>query len=355
SDGIGGWNNAVAGITLLSAGDTLQWKAALNANGILPAFTVTAYDGTNASSTPITVSVSVAAVNDIPTLSAITTLTSATEDTFKEITYDELAGAAVVTDVDGPTLTYRIESITAGSILEKWNGSAWNTASAITTTLSTGEKIRWKASANANGILPAFTVKAYDGLDYSSTAALINIDVSQVNDIPTLSTINTFSGTEDEFLIIPYSTFASAADEYDVETALPSFRIEAVTNLTTLEKWSGSTWENVIAGTTYFSSGDSIRWKAAPNAHGILPAFTVSAVDGNGASSSTIQVNVSVTSVNDAPTLSSISALGPVSEDNFLVIPYGTLASVSNIADVETPLPSFRIEGVTASTTLEKW
>ncbi|NBX18971.1 MAG: hypothetical protein EBR09_16600, partial [Proteobacteria bacterium] len=358
SDGIGGWNNAVAGITLLSAGDTLQWKAALNANGVLPAFTVTAYDGTNASSTPVTVSVSVAAVNDIPTLSAITTLTSATEDTFKEITYGELAGAADEADVDSAAISFRIESITAGTTLEKFNGTAWMPATAGFTVLSSGEKLQWKGAANTNGLLTAFAVKAYDGTDLSTTAVPVLVDVGIINDTPTLTSVATLTGAvEDTFREITYSELFGASNAYDVETNPPYFLIDTVSASTTLQKWDSTTslWLPAVSGTTLLSSGEKLQWKAAAHANGVLPAFTVKAQDAGGLLSPAVQVSVSVNPVNDVPTLTTVSTLTGATEDNFLVIPYATLAAASNIADVETPLPSFRIEGVTASTTLEKW
>jgi len=59
------------GVTLLGSGETWMWTPAINANGTLTAFTVKVYDGTTASASAVPVSVSVAAVNDAPTLNTI--------------------------------------------------------------------------------------------------------------------------------------------------------------------------------------------------------------------------------------------------------------------------------------------
>src|SRR5204863_8467635 len=63
------------GVTLLSSGESWVWTPATNANGTLSAFAIKAYDGTAASAGAVPVSVSVAAVNDAPTLNAIDDLT----------------------------------------------------------------------------------------------------------------------------------------------------------------------------------------------------------------------------------------------------------------------------------------
>ena len=56
----------IAGVTLLSIGETLLWTPAVNAHGVLTACTVTAWDGLLASSNAVGVQVSVAAANNAP-------------------------------------------------------------------------------------------------------------------------------------------------------------------------------------------------------------------------------------------------------------------------------------------------
>ena len=130
------------------------------------------------------------AANDAPTLTTVTTLTGFTEDTFKEITYADLAAAANEADVDASdTIKFRIEAVSTGS-LQKWNGTAWADVVAGTTTLAATEKLQWKAAQDANGNgLNAFTVKAVDTAGAaSSTAVQVKADVTASNDAPTITT-----------------------------------------------------------------------------------------------------------------------------------------------------------------------
>ncbi|NBT63642.1 MAG: VCBS repeat-containing protein, partial [Planctomycetia bacterium] len=71
----------VAGATLLSAGESLVWTPAANANGTLSAFSVKASDGSLLSSTATQVVVNIAPVNDAPTASSSSvTLAAINED-----------------------------------------------------------------------------------------------------------------------------------------------------------------------------------------------------------------------------------------------------------------------------------
>ncbi|NCW79129.1 MAG: hypothetical protein EBV64_14480, partial [Oxalobacteraceae bacterium] len=348
---------ATAGFTVLSSGEKLQWKGAANANGLLTAFAVKAYDGIDLSTTAVPVLVSVGIINDTPTLSSVATLTGAVEDTFREISYTELSAAADEFDVETSTLDFKIDTVSASTTLQKWDSttSLWLPAVSGTTLLSSGEKLQWKAAAHANGVLPAFTVKAQDAGGLLSPAVQVSVSVNPVNDVPTLTTVSTLTGaTEDNFLVIPYGTLASVSNIADVETPLPSFRIEGVTASTTLEKWNGSTWSAVSAGSTLLSSGESLRWKAAANDSGTLNAFTVIATDATDLSTPAVQVSVSVAAVNDIPTLTSINSLNGATEDTFFEINYATLLSAADESDVETNPLTFRVESITSGT-LQKW
>jgi hypothetical protein len=107
----------------------------------------------------------------------------ASEDTFKEITYADLAAAANEGDLDGDALSFRIDAISSGT-LEKWSGSAWVGVTAGSTLLTTGEKLQWKAGANATGTLNAFTVSAYDGALASAVPVPVRVSVMAENDAP---------------------------------------------------------------------------------------------------------------------------------------------------------------------------
>ncbi|MDD2729786.1 DUF4347 domain-containing protein, partial [Malikia sp.] len=127
--------------------------------------------------------VRVTGVNDTPTLTSVSTLTGAIEDTAYTISHADLAAAANEADAEGATLSFRVEAVASGTLTK--GGVAVTPG---TTLLGTGESLVWKPAANANGLaINAFTVKAHDGGLASATAVQVAVDVAAVNDAPTLS------------------------------------------------------------------------------------------------------------------------------------------------------------------------
>jgi subtilisin family serine protease len=300
------------GVTLLSTNETLVWTTATNAYGTtVNAFTVRVWDGFDASTTVVQVKFNVTPVNDAPTLTAISTLTNAVEDTLFTNSFTTLFSASDIVDVDGTTPSFRIESLTSGTLTK--NGT---NVVAGSTLLSSGESIVWKAATNANGTLNAYTVRAWDGTTNSSSVIQVRAEVLAVNDVPTLTAISTLTNaTEDTLFSISYSSLSTASDIADQDGTTPSFRIESLTSGTLTR--SGT---NVVAGSTLLSAGDSsIVWRAATNANGTLDAFTVRAWDGTTNSTSAIQVRAEVAAVNDWPVVAN-----PIPDQN---LTYGTFYS----------------------------
>jgi alpha-tubulin suppressor-like RCC1 family protein len=129
-------------------------------------------------SAPATVTFHVAPKNDAPTLTAVSTLTGALEDTAFEIAFATLAGAADEADVDNDTVAFRIESIEAGTLTK--NGVAVTPG----TIFNAGETLLWTAPANAGGTDAAFSIKAWDGKLASATAVAVQIAVENTSDVP---------------------------------------------------------------------------------------------------------------------------------------------------------------------------
>ena len=142
-----------------------------------------------------------------PTLTTVSTLTGATEDTALTISYETLAGAANEADA----LSFRLEAVTTGT-LEKGSGSAWTSVTAGTTLVSAGETLRWTPAANANGTLNAFTIKAWDGALASASAVQVTINVAAVNDAPLFAGLST---TYDAFTdFVAGATLQSAGNRW---------------------------------------------------------------------------------------------------------------------------------------------
>ena len=293
-----------------------------------------------------TVTVTVNNVNDAPTLTTVSTLSGSPEDNSTTITYAALAAAANEADIDSGSISFRVESVTSGTLTK--NGSAVTPG---TTLLGSGEQWVWAPAANANGTLPAFTVRAWDGALASASAIQAYVSVAAVNDAPTLTAVNTLAGAaEDNPTTITYSTLAGAANEADYDSGSISFRVESVTSGTLTKNGSA-----VTPGTTLLSSGEQWVWTPAANANSTLPAFTVRAWDGALASDNPIQVGVYVSPVNDTPTLNAIASPSAINEDsgqqtvNFSGVTAGggesqylqVTASSSNTAIVPTPTVTY--------------
>jgi hypothetical protein len=136
-----------------------------NFNGT-DSFTYTANDGTT-DSAEATITVTVSAVNDIPTVADVAV--STTEDTAVEIT---LTGS----DIDEDSLTFSIGEATNGTV---------SLDGAVAT---------YTPNANFNGT-DSFTYTANDGTT-DSAEATITVTVSAVNDLPTVADV-AVSTTED--------------------------------------------------------------------------------------------------------------------------------------------------------------
>ncbi|MCA8944878.1 MAG: hypothetical protein KDB29_01495, partial [Planctomycetes bacterium] len=126
-----------------------------------------------------------------------------------------------------------------------------------------------------------------------SPPQLFTIDVSSVNDPPTLTAVALISGGPiDAPVDISYATLESAANEADVDNTTLSFRIEGVV--------SGSLLLNgnpVVPGTSLLSPGDVLNWTPPAGQSGSLAGFTVVASDGTMVSTSPVTVLISVGAV----------------------------------------------------------
>jgi len=252
-------------------------------------FSLTVSDGTN-TSVADTVDVTITCDNDAPTLTTVNTLAGATEDTDYSITYATLLAAANEADVDSSPISFRVEAVSTGTLKE---GGADVTEGV--SLLSVGETWVWKGVSNANGTLNAFTVVAWDDTSASAAAIQVKVDTTAVNDIPTLTTVNTLAGaSEDTAYDITYAALIAAANEADVDGDTLSFRVEEVS--------SGGLKKDgnpVVEGTSLLSTGETLVWTPAANAYGTINAFTVVAWDGTSASAAAIQVKVTVTQLAD--------------------------------------------------------
>jgi hypothetical protein len=353
----------VPGVTVLDSTKELVWHPNLNANGDLDAFTVTAIDLALAtSSTARQVTVRVANDNDPPTLTTVTTLTGTggialgNEDTDIVISYAGLKAAADESDLDiNDTINFQIVAVSTGMLGIRNAGTSDSPSAATGQTLVNSKELVWRPALDANGALPAFTIKAIDSANgVSNNAVQATVLVAALNDAPTLTTVATLTGPasvplgiEDSDIIVSFPVLQAAANETDVDAGdAVDFQIIAVSSGTLAIRAAGSGAAGTAAVNQRFSSASELVWHPASNASGVLPAFTIKAIDAASVqSSNAIQVSISVAAGNDPPTLTTITQLTGVSEDVEFIIRRSDVVGHADEADVDGDVIDFVIVG----------
>jgi uncharacterized protein YkwD len=94
------------------------------------------------------------------------------------ITYRALAAAADEHDPEGQTVSFRIENVAAGMLFK--GGEA---VVAGQTLLAPGESLVWMPPTNSGGTVAAFSVRAFDGQQVSSSAVPVRVFVSTPGDV----------------------------------------------------------------------------------------------------------------------------------------------------------------------------
>lgn len=259
-----------------------------NPSALTRTIRLTVDDGDGGVSSQPTIDVSVTPVNDAPTLTVVSALPGAAEDTPFSLPFATLLSASNAGDVDSAAISFRVEAVSSGSMTI--NGSAVTPGATL---FVGGDLLEWSPDPNANGNLAAFEVVAWDGALASSGPVQVTISVAPVNDAPTLTAITALSGaTESVPFTITFATLWGAANLADIDSPSLSFRIEAVTLGSLVLNGSVP----IVAGTTVFSSGDTLTWTPPPGSNGQLNAFSVVAWDGSLVSSSPTPVLVGVSS-----------------------------------------------------------
>ena len=220
-----------------------------NFNGI-DSFTYVANDST-IDSAEATVTITVTAVNDAPTVADVTTTTD--EDTAVEIT---LTGS----DIDEDALTFSV-------------GEAANGTVTLEDAVAT-----YTPDANFTGT-DSFTYTASDA-EATSSAATVTITVTAVNDAPTVADV---TKTTDEDTAVEITLTGTDLDWDDLTFSVG----EAANGTVTLEGAVATYTPDVN-----FTGTDS---------------FTYTASDAE-ATSSAATVTITVTAVNDAPTVADVTA-----------------------------------------------
>lgn len=255
-------------------------------------FTFDVSDGTTTTQGAATLSL--AAVNDAPTVSGPVTLDALNEDT--SVTLNKAQLLANASDVDGDTLDVTNVSATGGTVVDNGN-ETW----AVT------------PDANATGeVTLSYTVSDTSGASVSHSAT---IDLNPVNDAPVLSYVSLDSATEDQTYTINVSDLiaSSVASDVDGDTL-------SVSNVT-------------VSHGSVSETSDGV-WTVTPQANyngNVTVTYTVS--DGTTTTSNT--TNLVYKSVNDAPTVSNTPVTLSGTEDTTFVVRASDLLANDYASDVD--------------------
>ena len=285
------------------ANRTVTVTPAANANGGPVVITVSVSDGT--SIVTETFDVTVTPINDPPVVSAIADIT---------INEDSSTGplAFTVADIDTSLDLLTITATSNNQVLVPnanivLGGSAANRTVTVT------------PAPNANGGPATITVIVSDGV--ASVTETFDVTVTPVNDLPTISPIADVITNEDT----PTGPLAFTLS--DIDTPLDSLVVTATSNNQALVPNANI----VLAGT---GANRTVNVTPALNVHGGPVTITVTVNDGP--SSVTETFDVTVTPVNDRPTISAIADV-TIFEDT------STGPISFTIGDVDTPVDALTV------------
>jgi len=277
----------------------VYWTPKLNYNGLdyaVEAFNVITNNDTIK---PKTVWFVVTAVNDAPTFTTFTTSNSETdidftidEDTEIKITYDMIKRHTDVNDVDGIITAFIIRNVTSGTL--RIDDASMNIVafSSIHNTIDPSHNVYWTPNLNTNGTLDAFTLVAQDNVRLTSISPVqIQVNVTSINDKPTLTTFTSVAGRTDENTVIEitFDMLTQCGNEFDIDGQVVAFIVKDLTSGTLHlgTSLAESTPFNINTNNT-ISSIQNIKayWTPASNVYGTKNAFTVIVKDNGGLISS---------------------------------------------------------------------
>ncbi len=321
-------------------------------------FTVTVSDGTSSANSTLSVNLTAAndlAINEIPRLTTISTLTGATEDTAYAITYAALQGASNAADIENQPISFRVEAVSNGTLTK--NGIA---VIAGETLLGSSDTFSWTPASNANGTLGAFTVKAVDSQGgVSATAVPVTVSVAAVNDPPVSSGAITDTSAN-ELGINADGTVQAGHNASGVANSLManSTDPDGTTSftITNARESTAGSYSSVTTGSTSVSNGLSITGlygtlvvgadgsyaytvnqtnstvQALTESHSLSDTFVVQVSDGTGTGNQTI--NIVIDGTNDALPGSTDDSV-TTNEDTPVVLVLNDFGTYTDNSDVE--------------------
>ena len=259
---------------LFGPNDSMIWNAPSAFVGSQAAFSVRLWDGNDQQTAGLYSAngtiVNVTTQNDRPTLTSVVPIGGVTEDVPFTLSFATLANAANEADINADPITFRVESILAGSL--SLNGQPV----APGTVFAAGQNLVWNPPVDANGTIVAFTISAFDGELLSTPPVNVPFVVSAVNDAPRFSQgIVLPNGIIGNSYNLTYDLIRQATGAFDVDSPILTFTISTIN--------TGELRRNGVAigAGAVIAPTDQLVYIPPVNVPGIIGAFTINVSDGS--------------------------------------------------------------------------
>ncbi|WP_203250037.1 Ig-like domain-containing protein, partial [Cysteiniphilum marinum] len=345
-----GTNNTVT-LAQLVAGELVFEPVADEHGASYTSFNFTVNDGVD-NSNVATMTIDVTSVNDAPTLTSFAdAIVSTNEDTEVEITLAQLLEQGDEADIDGTIDGFVVQALTSGTLkIGITQATATAFAAGTNDTIDATNKAYWTPAPNVNGdTIAAFTVKAQDneGL-LSSTAVQATVDVVAVNDAPVAAN-SAITTNEDTNHTFSAANFSFTDVENDALTSVTITSLPA-NGMLTVNSSAVILGTNNTISLAQLTAGELVFEPVADENGASYASFNFSVNDGVD-NSNIATMTIDVTSINDAPTLTSFAdAIVSTNEDTEVEITLAQLLAQGNEADIDGTVDGFVVQALTSGT-----
>jgi uncharacterized repeat protein (TIGR01451 family) len=293
-------------------------------------------DGTDYAASGAHVNITITAVNNDPaTVSDFNK--SVSED--ETINFNQNNFESKFSDPDGPLAKVKITSLPANGTLKLGSSNVSGGQEINAAQLGT---LSYVPDENYFGS-DTFGWNGSDGNDYAASSAQCNITITPINNDPAIVSDVSRSGTEDEEISFAQNDFASKFSDPDgplAKVKITSMPTNGTLKLGSTDVTSGQEINAAQLGTlnympeeNYFGP-DSFDWNGS---------------DGNSYAASDAHVNLTITSVNDIPTVTDFNKNGSEDEDiNFVQNDF-----TSHFTDSDGSLTKVQIKSLPANGVLK--
>ena len=301
-----------------------------------------------------TASITVNSINDRPTVDNTgNVLVTTIEDTQTEITLTDFIASASAADIDGSIDAMIVQSVSNGSTLLLGETAALASPYSLDNNIiDANNNAYWTPAANTFGSnQPAFDVLARDNNNaLSSNTFAAEVDVTDINDIPTITSFSSDIATtnEDTEVKLTFSQLTDNADEADIDGSVDALIVQSLVSGTLRIGTDATSALPFVAGNNdSINANNNAYWTPSANVNtpvdGTQEAFTVRAKDNDDALSlHAVSTTVYVNDINDAPVISSVSTATTL-EDMLLELEFDAIDSLIQSDDTDGSVTGYQI------------